>query len=252
MLASLFICIAWVISLCLHEFGHAVVAYWGGDKSVKDKGYLTLNPLKYTDPGLSLIMPIVFLMLGGIALPGAAVYINRRALRNRFWHSAVSFAGPFMSSIVAAVLALPFFFDLAPHKPTGWFWPCLAFLVILQIVGVLLNSLPIPPLDGYGVIEPWLPTPLRNAANNFGRYGILLLFGLFWFVQPASDFLWLSAFIIAAVLGVPPKLVEVGYNDFKAQRSFLVVILLAVAFIYRAGIKKRSPAAVEAPPEQPH
>ena len=39
--------VGWIFSLCLHEFSHAVVAYYGGDTSVKDKGYLTFNPLKY-------------------------------------------------------------------------------------------------------------------------------------------------------------------------------------------------------------
>ncbi|MEM8810038.1 MAG: site-2 protease family protein, partial [Cyanobacteria bacterium P01_G01_bin.38] len=87
----------WVISVCLHEFGHAVVAYFGGDTSVKDKGYLTLNPLKYTNPGLSFMMPLLFLLLGGIPLPGAAVYINQGRLKNRLWKSAVSAAGPLAS-----------------------------------------------------------------------------------------------------------------------------------------------------------
>ena len=69
-LAGLFVFGGWMISLCLHEFGHAIVAYFGGDTSVKDKGYLTLNPLNYTDPGLSLLLPMIFLVMGGIALPG--------------------------------------------------------------------------------------------------------------------------------------------------------------------------------------
>ncbi len=92
-LVAVFVCLGWVLSLCLHEFGHAITAYWGGDTSVKDKGYLTLNPFKYTDPGLSLFMPLLFLLLGGFALPGGAVYIDNSKLRNRWWNSAVSAAG---------------------------------------------------------------------------------------------------------------------------------------------------------------
>src|SRR5689334_2297001 len=105
-LVVLFICFGWMLSLCLHEFGHAIVAYWGGDTSVKDKGYLTLNPLKYTDPNLSLLMPMLFLLIGGIALPGGAVYINHNRLRNRFWQSAVSAAGPIADIILACLLSL--------------------------------------------------------------------------------------------------------------------------------------------------
>ncbi len=63
----------WIFSLSLHEFAHALVAYYGGDKTVKDKGYLTFNPLKYTHPMLSIVFPIIFLMMGGIGLPGGAV-----------------------------------------------------------------------------------------------------------------------------------------------------------------------------------
>src|SRR5678815_2748961 len=65
--------VAWIFSVCLHEFGHAVVAYKGGDYTVRDKGYLTFNPLKYTDPLFSIILPVLFVALGGIGLPGGAV-----------------------------------------------------------------------------------------------------------------------------------------------------------------------------------
>ena len=66
----LFVAGGWLVSLCLHEFGHAVVALWGGDRSVVAKGYLTLNPLRYTEVGLSLVLPRLFLLMGGLGLPG--------------------------------------------------------------------------------------------------------------------------------------------------------------------------------------
>jgi Zn-dependent protease len=91
----------WVFSVCLHEFGHAVVAYRGGDYTVKEKGYLTLNPLNYTHPVYSLLMPLVFLFLGGLGLPGGAVYIEDRLLRSKGWRSAVSLAGPAMNVLLA-------------------------------------------------------------------------------------------------------------------------------------------------------
>lgn len=60
-----------VVSLCLHEFGHAYTAWRFGDHDVAIRGYLTLNPLKYTSPLLSLALPLLFIALGGIGLPGA-------------------------------------------------------------------------------------------------------------------------------------------------------------------------------------
>ena len=66
----LFVIAGWVLSLALHEFGHAVVAYIGGDRSVVAKGYLTLDVRKYVDVGTSLLFPIFILIIGGIGLPG--------------------------------------------------------------------------------------------------------------------------------------------------------------------------------------
>src|SRR5690606_13342032 len=104
----IFVTIGWIISLALHEFGHAVTAYWGGDHSVEERGYLTLNPLKYTHPLLSIIMPVIFLLLGGIGLPGGAVYVNLGAIRSRWMQSTVSVAGPAANAIFAVLLAIPF------------------------------------------------------------------------------------------------------------------------------------------------
>src|SRR5512138_3379012 len=91
----------WIFSLCLHEFSHALVAYIGGDYTVKEKGYLTFNPLKYTNRLHPLILPLLFLPIGGIRLPGGAVYIERERIL-----SAMSPAGPAASLLIAIILGL--------------------------------------------------------------------------------------------------------------------------------------------------
>lgn len=230
---ALVVCLGWIVALCFHEFCHAAVAYVGGDKSVKDKGYLTLNPIKYTDPGLTLVVPIIMLMLGGIALPGAAVYINRKALRNRLWESAVSAAGPFGSAVMIVVYALPFLLGVVEPDQNNWLWPALAFLVLLQVVAFILNSLPIPPLDGYGVIEPWLPRSVQSAMNQFGQYGIWIVFGLLWFVHPLNSALWGTAMLVAALLNVPPDMISLGYKIFAQQKFYLVLVLVVVMMLGR-------------------
>src|SRR5512147_448356 len=98
--------IGWIFSLCLHEFSHALVAYRGGDFTVREKGYLTFNPLKYTHPVYSLVLPMLFLLAGGIGLPGGAVYIERWRLRSRWWDSAVSLAGPASNAVLALILGV--------------------------------------------------------------------------------------------------------------------------------------------------
>jgi len=89
-----FVAAGWLISLCLHEFGHAIVAYRSGDLSVRDKGYLTLDPLRYTNLQFSILWPLVFLAIGGIGLPGGAVYVNMGVLRSPGHRTLVSAAGP--------------------------------------------------------------------------------------------------------------------------------------------------------------
>jgi Zn-dependent protease len=142
----IFVLVGWVFSLCLHEFAHAAVAYLGGDTSVREKGYLTFNPLRYVDPVTSLVIPLVFLLLGGIGLPGGAVYIDRSRLRSKYWECAVALAGPAANLVFAAVLVLALGADLVPVNAA----PAVAFLALLQVTAILLNLLPVPPLDGYG------------------------------------------------------------------------------------------------------
>src|SRR5574342_312394 len=102
----LVVLVGWIFSLCLHEFSHALVAYLGGDYTVRDKGYLTFNPLKYTHPVYSLLMPLLFLLMGGIGLPGGAVYIETWRLRSPNWRTAVSLAGPSSNLLLALILGL--------------------------------------------------------------------------------------------------------------------------------------------------
>jgi Zn-dependent protease len=241
---SLVVCIGWIFALCIHEFCHAVVAYAGGDKSVKDKGYLTLNPIKYTDPGLTLVIPIIMLMMGGIALPGAAVYIDRSQLRNKFWHSAVSAAGPFGSAVMIFVYASPFMLGFVNQNSDYGLWPALALLVLLQIVCLILNSLPIPPLDGYGVIEPWLPRGAQEAMNRFGQFGIWIVFGLLWFVEPLNSALWIAAMLIAHLLSVPGAMIQTGYQLFSEQKYYLIGVLFIIMILSKKG--KTSPPQIEA------
>lgn len=231
---ALIVCIGWIFSLCLHEFGHAIVAYWGGDKSVKEKGYLTFNPLKYTDPGLSLALPLFFLLLGGIALPGGAVYVDRSRLRSRLWDSGVSAAGPFASLLAALGLSFPFWSGLVVGQTTHWFWSAMAFLIFIDIYVVLINLLPIPPLDGYGIIDPWLPLPLQRKCRQFGKYGILVLIALLWFFDPLNQFLWLVSSEIGNLLRVPPQAISIGGQLFRQNSSVLVVGILAVLWFFRS------------------
>jgi Zn-dependent protease len=217
-LTILFVTAGWITSVCVHEFGHAFVAYLGGDRSVRASGYLDLNPLRYTNVLLSLVMPVLFLLLGGIGLPGGAVYIDRAALRSRAWDSAVSVAGPLGTLVCGVIVASPF---LVPGNE-GWlnqtnagFFGALAFLAFIEVIALVLNLLPVPGLDGYGIIRPWLPYTLQGLANQYGQLGILAVFGVLWFVAPVSHAFFQAVLQITSSVGIPPILIGFGQSNFR-------------------------------------
>lgn len=247
----------YVLSVCLHEFGHAMVAYWGGDISVKDKGYLTLNPLKYTHPAYSLWMPLIFLLLGGIPLPGAAVYINRNRLRGPAWNSAVSAAGPLMTGLVAVAIALylkliqPDYaatniallgllqdIDTAVVTRQDWLNQGLALLLTLEVAGVFLNLIPLPGLDGYGIIEPWLPTNLQKTAQKYSQYSILALFAAFWIIPSFNQGFWGLINRVVTLLGVPSNVARLGFVLFRQGATTVFVVLIVGLVIFKQWQKR--------------
>ncbi|MER8010467.1 MULTISPECIES: site-2 protease family protein [unclassified Streptomyces] len=175
----LFVTAAWVVSLCLHEYAHARTALHSGDITVAAKGYLSLNPLAYTHALLSIVLPVVFVIMGGIGLPGGAVFIERQRIRGRWRHSLISAAGPLTNVVFAAVCTAPFWLHALDGVPTQFRY-ALAFLALLQVTAALLNFLPVPGLDGYGVIEPWLSYKIKRQVEPFAPFGLLFVFALLW------------------------------------------------------------------------
>ncbi|WP_336051479.1 site-2 protease family protein [Streptomyces sp. CA2R101] len=175
----LFVVSGWVVSLCLHEYAHARTALHSGDISVEAKGYLTLNPLKYTHALLSIVLPVIFVIMGGIGLPGGAVFIERGRIQGRWRHSLISAAGPLTNIVFAAVCTAPFWLHGLDGVPAPFRF-ALAFLALLQVTAAILNFVPVPGLDGYGVIEPWLSYKLRRQVEPFAPFGLLAVFGLLW------------------------------------------------------------------------
>jgi Zn-dependent protease len=204
--------VGWVFSLCLHEFSHALVAYYGGDTTVREKGYLTFNPLKYTHPVYSLLLPLMFLLLGGIALPGGAVYIETWRLRSRGWITAVSLAGPASNLLLAILLSI--FLHFAPVT-SGGIWPGLGCLALLQVWAVVLNLLPIPPFDGFGAIEPYLPMDLRTRLLQTRGMLSFAVFFLLWYI-PFFYYTFRGLVIfLAGLVGVPLELAQLGFSSFR-------------------------------------
>jgi Zn-dependent protease len=202
----LFVLAGWLVTLCLHEYAHAIVAFRAGDTSVAHRGYLTLNPLKYTHPLLSIVLPILILVLGGIGLPGGAVWVDRHAVRGgRKVHSLISLSGPLTNGLFAVLLMLPFLLgavDVLDIYEHAMFWSAVAFLGFLQIVALLLNLLPIPGLDGGNLIEPWLSGNARRTFELFAPYGMLIVFALLMIPQVGGAFFDFAR-VVEGALGMP-------------------------------------------------
>jgi Zn-dependent protease len=178
------ILIGWIMTVVLHEWAHGIVAYLGGDYTIQERGGLSLNPLQYVDPVVSLLLPAVFLMMGGIPLPGGVTYIRQDLLRSRGWQSAVSLAGPAMNLILFVLLSLPFHPRVGlidPTIPVGEYktWQIfLGALAQLQIIAVMINLIPVPPLDGFGIIAPYLDEETREkvTAPPMPLFALIVIF----------------------------------------------------------------------------
>ncbi|WP_414939571.1 site-2 protease family protein [Amycolatopsis sp. cmx-11-51] len=204
----------WVASLTLHEFGHAIVAFRGGDHSVAHKGYLSMDVRKYTDPVLSIVLPLVFLIIGGIPLPGGAVWIEHGRLRSRSVQSWVSLAGPLSNLAVGVVLTLLVaLVPMASGLVIG-----LSFLALLQIVTFILNILPIPGLDGWGAIEPYLSPGAREFGAKARPWAPLVLFAVLFAVPGAAPLLWDVSYALFDSVGGFKLAAQYGQGAFMFWR----------------------------------
>ncbi len=208
----------WVISLCLHEFSHAYIAYRHGDIDVEARGYLTLNPLRYTHPVLSLLLPVLFIAIGGIGLPGGAVYLQTghlsAAVRRR-----ISLAGPLTNALLAVVLlvSVHVLADTEAGAPGGAVRGVvygLAFLGFLQVMAAVLNLLPIPGLDGYALLEPHLSPQTRRNMAQFAPFGIIAVFALLT-IDRVNTVFFDVIYRIVELFGVSRAFSTIGYLLFR-------------------------------------
>jgi Zn-dependent protease len=211
--------VCWVFSVCLHEFGHAWVAERGGDYTVREKGYLSMNPVHYTHPVTSFLLPMLFMAIGGIGLPGGAVYIERHLLRSRAWNTWVSLAGPTMNLILVIIITCLLKFIFVPIYPDNEATYALAFLLELQICAVLFNLIPFPPLDGYQAIEPWLSEEWSENLRPLSQYGLFALFFIFRAVPALNNGFWDAVDSILGILGIDGTMALRGYEAFQFWKN---------------------------------
>lgn len=145
------------IAISVHEFGHAYSAHLLGDDTAKMYGRMTLNPIKHVDP-LGLLAMIIFHI--GWAKPVPVNPMNYKD--KKIGNFIVSIAGVFCNLITAIICAV-----IYKNIPI-YGVQVLAYTCIMYNIGfAAFNLLPVPPLDGWGVIETFIPYQWREYAYKF-------------------------------------------------------------------------------------
>ena len=170
--------IGFIVAISIHEACHALAATWLGDPTPKSQGRLTLNPLRHLD-----FMGTLLLVVVGLGW-GKPVIVNPLNLRFGIHRGTaiVSAAGPASNLALAALLG-PVFAQVVDESsgilPNNEF---LAYVLIgtitINILLAVFNLIPIPPLDGFGVLYGVVPRETADALEPLRRYGPLILFGV--------------------------------------------------------------------------
>jgi Zn-dependent protease len=190
-----FLCL--IVAVILHEISHGVVALWFGDRTAKEAGRLTLNPIPHIDPFGSIVLPAMGAITGIPVLAWAKpVPVDPSRMRHpRRDLVYVSLAGPATNLTLMAAAALGARAAYESSAPVATYSQLplgirvlFSFAVVNLFLG-LFNLLPIPPLDGSALLERALPAEWLPNWHKFRPYGFLVLFLLVFSTGAVSKFL---------------------------------------------------------------
>jgi Zn-dependent protease len=196
-----------IVSLTLHELAHGLAAYKLGDRTAKDQGRLTLNPIAHMDPLGSLILALTY--FGGSFLFGWAkpVPVDPRNLRTspQVGMALVGAAGPATNFLIALVAGGVW----AHNELSGDTAKIVAYAITVNVILGVFNLFPIPPLDGSRVIGGFMPRDVYARWAALDQYGMFAVFGLFFIFNNQTSTLLQSAFekvltVISAIVGGHP------------------------------------------------
>ncbi|HEV2473937.1 MAG TPA: site-2 protease family protein [Chthonomonadales bacterium] len=185
-----------VLSIALHEFGHAIAADRLGDPGPRADGRVTLWPDKHFEP-VGFIMIVVTLIYGFGLGWGKPVVVNRRAFRNPQRDMIIVTAcGPLMNLILALLFGCLLRFLMArqgidPGSYYTWIqesvWLQVAnYFILINLALMFFNFIPIPPLDGSKILAGVLPYDLADRYERFmAQWGLLILMLVVFFAAGA-------------------------------------------------------------------
>ena len=198
-----------LFAITLHEAAHGYVARHFGDMTAFQQGRISLNPVRHIDPVGTILLPMLTLWMGGILFGWAKpVPVNFAALRNpkkdMLW---VALAGPASNLLMALGWAL--IYKIALAFPDNYYAvPLLAMAKIginINVVLMVLNLLPLPPLDGGRIAISMLPHQLAYKLSQIEPYGMFILIFLAvtsvlgWILSP---FMGMAYYVIRLIFGL--------------------------------------------------
>lgn len=196
-----------LISVALHEFGHAIVAHKLGDDTPSRQGRVTLNPLAHADPIGTFLLPLISSVYGaaggfsgGFGWGKPVEWQPHRVTRKVSMSAAkimVAVAGPAMNVVLAVVIACANAILLSQHvlRAHGEIDTILRFAVRINFVLFFFNLLPVPPLDGGHVAQSFVPYRHREQFESFAKYSPFLLLAVMVIPQISRIFLLPAEFL---------------------------------------------------------
>ena len=192
-----------LFAITVHEVAHGWVARYFGDPTAMQLGRLTLNPIKHIDPVGTLLVPGLLLLMGGFLFGWAKpVPVNEDNLRNPKRDMAlVALAGPMANLLMALFWAVVMKLGITLSAAGSTWLGHPMFLmggagISINLILMLLNLLPLPPLDGSKIISGMIPTPWAAQLDRLEPYGFLILLAL------------LVTNVLGAILGPPLQILE--------------------------------------------
>lgn len=194
---AIFQIIILVFSAIIHEYMHGWMAERLGDRTARDAGRLTLNPIPHIDPIGSVLLPFILAFTGAGFVFGWAkpVPFNPYNLRDQKYGAAkVAAAGPLGNFIVALSLGLIARFLFPEAVVTPLFAGFIYLVIFINLLLMVFNLVPIPPMDGSKILAAFLPAAWQIKFAELERYGLVLVLLFVWFgfgtIMPVIDFLF--------------------------------------------------------------
>jgi Zn-dependent protease len=191
-----------LFAITVHEVAHGWVAKQFGDRTAMMLGRLTLNPIKHIDPIGTLLVPGIMLLFGGVVFGWAKpVPVTWQNLHNPKRDMAiVALAGPLANLLMALLWVMVMKISLALPPSMAMVVRPLLYMggagIMINLVLMILNLIPIPPLDGSRIVSSFLPDKVSWRYNQLEQYGLLILLVL------------LASGLLSSIIGPPLNLMQ--------------------------------------------